>query len=183
MKGDPKNLGFSTRAIHSGQPPDPTTGAVTVPIYQTTTYVQEGLGENKGFEYARAQNPTRFALEANMASLEGGVAGHAFASGMAAISTLMTLFQAGDHVVVSHNVYGGTYRLFRRILERYGLKFSWVDTSDLDAIARAMTGDTRLLFLETPSNPMMEVTDIAAAAEIAHSRGALVAVDNTFLSP
>jgi len=183
VKGDPKDLGFSTRAIHAGQPPEPTTGAVTVPIFQTSTYVQEALGENKGFEYARLHNPTRFALEANVASLEGGIAGHAFASGMAATSALMTLFSAGDHIVVSRNVYGGTYRLFTKILERYGLAFAWVDTTDLSAVERAMTPRTRMLFLETPTNPMMEVTDIAAASAIAHARGAIVAVDNTFLSP
>jgi len=183
VKGDPKDLGFSTRAIHAGQPPEPTTGAVTVPIFQTSTYVQEALGENKGFEYARLHNPTRFALEANVASLEGGIAGHAFASGMAATSALMTLFSAGDHIVVSRNVYGGTYRLFTKILERYGLSFAWVDTTDLSAVERAMTPRTRMLFLETPTNPMMEVTDIAAASAIAHARGAIVAVDNTFLSP
>jgi cystathionine beta-lyase/cystathionine gamma-synthase len=183
LKGDPKHLGFSTRAIHSGQPPEATTGAVSVPIFQTSTYVQEGLGDHKGFEYARLHNPTRAALEANIAALEGGLAGHAFGSGMAAISAMMTMFQSGDHVVVSRTVYGGTYRLFRRILERYGLTFSWVDTTDLAELAAAMTDRTRLLFLETPTNPMMEITDIAAAAEIAHARGALVAVDNTFLSP
>ncbi len=183
MKGDPKDLGFATRAVHSGQPPEATTGAVTVPIFQTSTYVQEGLGENKGYEYARAQNPTRAALEANIAALEGGLAGHAFGSGMAAISTLMTMFKAGDHVVVSRNVYGGTYRLFRRILERYGLTFSWVDTADLAAIEAAITDRTRLLYLETPTNPMMEITDLAAAAELAHRRDIVVAVDNTFLSP
>jgi cystathionine beta-lyase/cystathionine gamma-synthase len=183
MKGDPKGLGFSTRAIHAGQPPEPTTGAVTVPIFQTSTYVQEGLGEHKGYEYARLHNPTREALEANVASLEGGLAGHAFASGMAAESALMTLFSSGDHIVVSRNVYGGTYRLFTKILERYGMRFTWVDGTDLEAISDAMTATTRMLFLETPTNPMMEVTDIAAAAEIAHARGAIVAVDNTFLSP
>jgi len=183
MKGDPKGLGFASRAIHAGQPPEPTTGAVTVPIFQTSTYVQEALGENQGFEYARLHNPTRFALEANIASLEGGLAGHAFASGMAATSALMTLFSAGDHTVVSRNVYGGTYRLFSKILERYGLTFTWVDTTDLAAVEAAMTPATRLLFLETPTNPMMEVTDIAAASAIAHAHGAIVAVDNTFLSP
>jgi cystathionine gamma-lyase/cystathionine beta-lyase/cystathionine gamma-lyase/homocysteine desulfhydrase len=183
LKGDPKNLGFSTRAIHAGQPPEPTTGAVAVPIFQTSTYVQEALGQHKGYEYARLHNPTREALEANIAALEGGLAGHAFASGMAAESALMTLFSAGDHIVVSRNVYGGTYRLFTKILERYGLRFSWVDGTDLGAIEAAMTGATRMLFLETPTNPMMEVTDIAAAAGIAHARGAIVAVDNTFMSP
>jgi cystathionine gamma-lyase/cystathionine beta-lyase/cystathionine gamma-lyase/homocysteine desulfhydrase len=183
LKGDPSKLGFSTRAVHAGQPPDPTTGSVAVPIYQTSTYVLDELGKNKGFEYARVQNPTRSALEANVASLEGGISGHAFASGMAAISAILTLVEAGDHVVASHNVYGGTYRLFTQILERYELSFSWVDTSDLDAVEAAMTEKTKMLFLETPTNPMMEVTDIAAAAELAHARGALVVVDNTFMSP
>ena len=183
MKGDPKNLGFSTRAIHAGQPPDPTTGSVAVPIYQTSTYVQEELGRHKGYEYARVQNPTRQALEENIASLEGGLSGHAFASGMAAISTLLTKVKAGDHVVCSQNVYGGTYRYFSQILENYALQFSWVDSSELDAIRTAMRDNTRLVYIETPTNPMMEVTDIAGAAEIAHGGGALLAVDNTFLSP
>lgn len=183
MKGDPKNLGFSTRAIHAGQPPDPTTGSVSMPIYQTSTYVQEELGKNKGYEYARVQNPTRAALEENVASLEGGLSGHAFASGMAAISTLMTLVKAGEHVVCSQNVYGGTYRYFSQILENYDLSFSWVDSTDLDAVRDAMREKTRLVYIETPTNPMMEVTDIAGAARIAHEKGALLAVDNTFLSP
>jgi len=183
VKGDPKNLGFSTRAIHAGQSPDPTTGSVSVPIYQTSTYVQEELGQHKGFEYARVQNPTRSALEENVASLEGGLSGHAFASGMAAISTLMTLVKAGEHVVCSQNVYGGTYRYFSQILENYDLAFSWVDSTDLDAIRDAMQENTRIVYIETPTNPMMEVTDIAVAASIAHERGALLAVDNTFLSP
>lgn len=183
MKGDPKNLGFSTRAIHAGQPPDPTTGSVSVPIYQTSTYVQEELGKHKGFEYARVQNPTRQALEENLASLEGGLSGHAFASGMSAISTLLTLVKAGEHVVCSQNVYGGTYRYFSQILENYELQFSWVDSSDLDTIRGAMRANTRLVYIETPTNPMMEVTDIAGAAEIAHGGEALLAVDNTFLSP
>jgi cystathionine beta-lyase/cystathionine gamma-synthase len=183
MKGDPKDLGFSTRAIHAGQPPDPTTGSVSVPIYQTSTYVQEELGKNKGFEYARVQNPTRQALEENIASLEGGLSGHAFASGMSAISTLLTLVKAGEHVVCSQNVYGGTYRYFSQILENYDLHFSWVDSSDLDAIRGAMRDNTRMVYIETPTNPMMEITDIAGAAEIAHSGEALLAVDNTFLSP
>jgi len=183
LKGDPSKLGFSTRAVHAGQPPDPTTGSVAVPIYQTSTYVMDELGKHKGFEYARVQNPTRTALEDNVASLESGISGHAFASGMAAISAILTLVEAGDHVVATHNVYGGTYRLFTQILERYDLSFSWVDTSDLAQIESAMTEKTKLLFLETPTNPMMGVTDIAAASEIAHARGALVAVDNTFMSP
>ncbi len=183
MKGDSKDLGFSTRAIHAGQPPDPTTGSITVPIYQTSTYVHEELGVHKGYEYARVQNPTREALEANIASLEGGLACHAFASGMSAIATLLTLVKAGEHVVCSRNVYGGTYRFFHLLLERYGLSFSWVDSPDLSTIERAITTQTRLVYIETPTNPMIEVTDIAGAAQIAHARGAQLAVDNTFMSP
>ena len=183
MKGDPRRYGFATRAIHAGQSPDPTTGAVTVPIYMTSTYVHDGLGEHKGFEYTRVHNPTRFALEDNVAALEDGVTGHAFASGMAAISALLTLVKAGDHVVVSQDVYGGTYRLFTQVLEGYGLRFSWVDATSLDAIAAAFEPRTKLLFLETPTNPLMQITDLAAASELAHRHGALVAVDNTFLSP
>ncbi len=183
MKGDPKHLGFATRAIHAGQPPDPTTGSVTVPIYATSTYVHDELGRHKGFEYARVQNPTRSALESNVAALEGGRSGHAFASGMAAISTLMTLLKAGEHAVVSRNVYGGTYRFFHHVLERYGLSFSWVDTSDPANIEAAMRPETRMVYVETPTNPMMDVTDIAAAAAIAHAQDAVLAVDNTFLSP
>ncbi len=183
MKGDPTKLGFSTRAVHAGQPPDPTTGAVSVPIYQTSTYAMDELGKHKGFEYARVQNPTRTALERNVAALEGGVSGHAFASGMAAISAVLTLVRAGDHVVVSQNVYGGTYRLFTQVLERYGLSFTWIDSTRTANIEAAMTDRTRLLFIETPTNPMMEITDIAAAAEIAHAHSALAVVDNTFMSP
>lgn len=183
MKGDPRDLGFATRAIHAGQSPDPSTGSVTVPIYQTSTYVQDELGKHKGFEYARVQNPTRQALEDNIASLEGGLAGHAFASGMAAISTLMTRVKAGDHIVCSQNVYGGTYRYFSQILENYNLSFSWVDSTNLDKVRAAMQENTRIVYIETPTNPMMEVTDIAATAEIAHAGAAILAVDNTFLSP
>lgn len=183
MKGDPKNLGFSTRAIHAGQPPDPRTGAVAVPIYQTSTYVQQAVGAGAKYEYARSQNPTRQALEENVASLEGGLAGHAFASGMAAISCLMTLLEAGDHAVVSRNVYGGTYRYFTRILERSAISFSWVDTTDLPAVEAAIRPNTRMVYVETPTNPTMDVTDLAAVAEIAHARGLRLAVDNTFLSP
>jgi cystathionine beta-lyase/cystathionine gamma-synthase len=183
VKGDTKNLGFSTRAIHAGQPPDPRTGAVAVPIYQTSTYVQRALGEHQGYEYARVQNPTREALEQNLAQLEGGVSGHACASGMAAIGSLMTLVKAGDHVVVSRNVYGGTYRYFTQVLERNGISFSWVDSSRLDEVAAAMRPATRMVFVETPTNPVMDISDIAGAAEIAHAGGALLTVDNTFLSP
>jgi cystathionine beta-lyase/cystathionine gamma-synthase len=183
MKGDPRRYGFATRAIHAGQPPDAATGAVTVPIYMTSTYVHDGLGEHKGFEYTRVHNPTRFALEDNVAALEDGATGHAFASGMAAISALLTLVKTGEHVVVSQDVYGGTYRFFTQVLERYGLRFSWIDATSPEAIEAAMEPQTKLLFLETPTNPLMQITDLAAAAEIAHHHGALVAVDNTFLSP
>ena len=183
MKGDPKTRGFSTRAIHAGQPPDPNTGAVAVPIYQTSTYVHDELGKHKGYEYARVQNPTREALEENVAALEGGHAGHAYASGMAAISTLLTLVKAGEHVVCSQNVYGGTYRYFSQILENYDIAFSWIDTTQLDAVESAMQDNTRLVFIETPTNPMMEVTDIAAVAKISHEADAVLAVDNTFMSP
>ena len=184
MKADPKKLGFATRAIHAGQPPEPQTGAVAVPIFQTSTYVQPALGETKGgYEYARVQNPTRFALEANLADLEGGISGHAFASGMAAISCLMTLVKAGEHVVASRNVYGGTFRLFHLVLERYQMSFSWVDSTDLANVEAAMRPETRMVYIETPTNPVMDITDIAGAARIAHAHDALLAVDNTFLSP
>jgi cystathionine gamma-lyase/cystathionine beta-lyase/cystathionine gamma-lyase/homocysteine desulfhydrase len=183
VKGDPRTRGFATRAIHAGQPPDPATGAVAVPIYQTSTYVQDELGSHKGYEYARVQNPTREALEENLAVLEGAVSGHACASGMAAISTLMTLLAAGDHVVCSRNVYGGTYRYFHHILERFGLSFSWVDSTSSTEIDQAMTKATRMVYIETPTNPLMDITDIAAAAEIAHAHDALLVVDNTFMSP
>jgi cystathionine beta-lyase/cystathionine gamma-synthase len=183
VKGDPKNLGFSTRAVHAGQEPDPRTGAVSVPIYQTSTYVQHHLGEPAEFEYARVQNPTRSALETQVAMLEGGHSGHAFASGMSAIEALMTVLKAGDHTVVSRNVYGGTFRYFTKLLERLSLSFSWVDTTDLGAVEAAIRPETKMVFLETPTNPLMEVSDIAAIARIAHGRGARVAVDNTFLSP
>jgi cystathionine gamma-lyase/cystathionine beta-lyase/cystathionine gamma-lyase/homocysteine desulfhydrase len=183
VKGDPTKLGFSTRAVHAGQTPDPRTGAVAVPIYQTSTYVQHRLGEAVEYEYARVQNPTREALEEQVRQLESGHSGHAFASGMSAIACLMTLVQAGDHVVVSRNVYGGTYRYFTRILERYGLRFSWVNTSDLAAVEAALEPATRMIYLETPTNPLMDIVDIAAVAEMAHARGIKVAVDNTFLSP
>jgi cystathionine beta-lyase/cystathionine gamma-synthase len=183
VKGDPTKLGFSTRAVHAGQKPDPRTGAVAVPIYQTSTYVQERLGEAAEFEYARVQNPTRQALEEQVAALEGGHSGFAFASGMSAIACLMTLLKSGDHAVVSRNVYGGTFRYFTRILERYDLAFSWVDTSDLAAVEAAMRPETKMVYIETPTNPVMDITDIAGAAAIAHAHGATVAVDNTFLSP
>lgn len=183
MKGDPTKLAFATRAIHAGQPPDPATGAVSMPIYATSTYVQDELGRGKGFDYARSVNPTRSALETNVASLEGGRVGLAFASGMAAIATLMTSVRAEEHVVLSRNVYGGTYRFMTRVLDRYNVRSSWVDTTDIDAVERAIEEKTRLIFVESPTNPMMEVSDIAAIAQLGRDRGVKVAVDNTFMTP
>jgi cystathionine beta-lyase/cystathionine gamma-synthase len=174
---------FSTLCLHAGQEPDPSTGAIVTPIYQTSTYVQEALGRHKGYEYARTQNPTREALERNLAAIEGGKEGFAFASGMAAIGAVATLLKAGDHVIVSDNTYGGTFRLFDRVLSRYELSFSYVDTSRLDEVERAFTPATRLLFVETPTNPVMQITDLAAAADLAHRHGARLVVDNTFASP
>ena len=174
---------FSTVCLHAGQTPDPSTGAIVTPIYQTSTYVQEALGKHKGYEYARTQNPTRAALEGNIAAMEKGKAAFAFASGMAAIDAITTLLKAGDHVVVSDNVYGGTVRLFEKVLSRYTLTFTYVDTSDVAAVERAFTSSTRLLFVETPSNPLMRITDLAAVAAAAHARGIRMAVDNTFASP
>jgi cystathionine gamma-lyase/cystathionine beta-lyase/cystathionine gamma-lyase/homocysteine desulfhydrase len=174
---------FSTIAVHAGQEPDPTTGAVTVPIYQTSTYAQEGLGKHKGFEYARTQNPTRMALERNLAALEGGKAGYAFASGMAAINATMTLLAGGDHVVVSDNTYGGTFRLFDKVLKNFGLEFTYVDTRHIDRIVEAVKPATRMVFVETPTNPVMSLTDIKAVSEITRPRGITLVVDNTFMSP
>jgi cystathionine beta-lyase/cystathionine gamma-synthase len=174
---------FSTICLHAGQEPDPSTGAIITPIYQTSTYVQEALGRHKGFEYARTQNPTRIALERNLAAMESGKAGFAFASGMAAIGAIATLLEAGDHVVVSDNTYGGTFRLFDKVLTRYRLSFSYVDTSDLAATERAFTPATKMLFVETPTNPIMRITDLRAAAELAHRHHARLVVDNTFASP
>ncbi len=176
-------MGFATDAIHVGQEPDPATGAIIVPIYQTSTFVQEELGKHKGYEYARTSNPTRAALERNLAALEGGRFGFAFASGMAATNALMSLLKAGDHVVAGHNLYGGTFRLFERVLKDFGLIFSYADTTRLEEVKRALRADTRLLFIETPTNPLMEITDIRAAAALAHERDILLAVDNTFMSP
>src|SRR5256714_7167173 len=174
---------FSTVCLHAGQEPDPSTGAIITPIYQTSTYVQDELGRHKGFEYARTQNPTRMALEGNVAAIEGGKAGFAFASGMAAIGAIDTLLKAGDHVVVSDDAYGGTFRLFDKVLTRYQLSFSYVDTSDLTAVERALTKTTRMLFVETPTNPVMRLTDLRAAADLAHAHQVRLVVDNTFASP
>ncbi len=176
-------MGFATTAIHAGQEPDPTTGAVTVPIYQTSTYEQEGLGRHKGFEYARTQNPTRLALERNIAALEGARFGYAFASGMAAIDAVLRLVKAGDHVIVSDNTYGGTFRLFSRILANYNIEFDFVDTSDAGNVEAAIKPNTRMVFIETPTNPVMIVTDLQAVSDIAHHAGARVVCDNTFMSP
>jgi cystathionine beta-lyase/cystathionine gamma-synthase len=177
------NARFSTVCIHAGQEPDPSTGAIITPIYQTSTYVQEALGHHKGYEYGRTHNPTRSALEANLAAIENGRAAFAFASGMAATGAVMTLLEAGDHVVVTDNTYGGTYRLFERVLRKYQLDFTYVDTSDLQAIEAAIRPETRMLFLETPTNPTLRLTDLTAACEIAHAHEVTVVVDNTFASP
>ena len=176
-------MGFATDAIHVGQEPDPSTGAVVAPIYQTSTYVQEELGKHKGYEYARSANPTRSALEKNLARLEGGTNALAFASGMAAINAVLTLLKAGDHVICSHAVYGGVYRLFTGVLVNFGLEFSFVDTSDVQQIERAFKKNTTLLHVETPTNPTMSVTDLKAAAALARNRNIPLVVDNTFMSP
>lgn len=174
---------FATLAIHAGQEPDPATGAVTIPIYQTSTYHQAELGRHKGYEYSRTQNPTRRALEANLAALEGGRYGFAFASGMAAIGAVAHLLSAGDHVVASDDMYGGTFRLFNLVLRRYGIEFTYVDSSDQGALERAIRPATRLIFVETPTNPLMKVTDLAAVARLGKERGILTACDNTFMTP
>ena len=176
-------MGFSTDCIHAGQEPEAETGAVTIPIYQTSTYVQPELGRHKGYEYARTQNPTREALEANLAALERGKNGRCFASGMSAIDTVFRLLNSGDHVVAGENMYGGSFRLFHRVLERFGLQFTYVDTSNVDAVRQAIRPQTKIVYLETPTNPMMTVTDLAACSEVAHKANALVVVDNTFCSP
>jgi cystathionine beta-lyase/cystathionine gamma-synthase len=176
-------MGFSTIAIHAGNEPDPATGAVSVPIYQTSTYAQEGLGRHKGFEYARTQNPTRLALEKNIAALENARFGFAFASGMAAIDAVLKLVRAGDHVILGDNTYGGTFRLFDRVLANYGVEFSLADTSDVASLEQAFRPNTKLVFVETPTNPVMTVTDLTAVSELAHAQGAKVVCDNTFMSP
>ena len=174
---------FATICLHAGQTPDPSTGAIITPIFQTATYAQEELGKHKGFEYARTQNPTRSAVEANLAAIEGGRAAFAFASGMSAINAIAARLSTGDHVIVTDNTYGGTFRLFDKVLRRYGLQFTYVDTSDLAATERAFTPQTKLLFIETPTNPVMRITDITAVARLARDRGASLVVDNTFASP
>ena len=183
MKVTKKKTGFATTAIHVGQEPDPLTGAVAVPIYPTSTYVQQEIGKNKGYEYARVSNPTRDRLETNLAALEGGIASRVFGSGMAAINAITSMLKAGDHVVAGHNLYGGTPRLFNQVLANFGLTFTYVDTSDLKKVEGAFKKNTRLLFLETPTNPLMELCDLRAITEISHRRGVEVVVDNTFTSP
>jgi cystathionine beta-lyase/cystathionine gamma-synthase len=179
----PPGARFPTICIHAGQTPEPATGAIITPIFQTSTYVQDELGKHKGYEYARTQNPTRAALEANLAAIEGGKAAFAFASGMAAIDAITTMLEAGDHVVVTDNTYGGTFRLFDKVLTRYKLEFTYVDTSQIDLVERAMRPNTKMLFVETPTNPVLRLTDLSKAADLAHTRKARLVVDNTFASP
>jgi cystathionine beta-lyase/cystathionine gamma-synthase len=176
-------MGFSTDCVHAGQSPDEKTGAVITPIFQTSTYRQDGIGKHRGYEYARTANPTREALERNVAALEKGKHGIAYSSGMAAIDTVLRLFGPGNEVVVTHNVYGGTYRLFEMVLKAYGLSFKFIDTADLAMVERSLSDRTRLVFIESPTNPVLRVTDIRAVSEMAHARGARVCVDNTFMSP
>ena len=180
---DDLTAGFGTRAIHAGQRPEPLAGAIMTPLYLTSTYVQEGLGRNKGYEYARGKNPTREALERNVAALEGGRHGFAFASGMGCLDSIMKLFRAGDHLVCGENVYGGTYRLFDKLLQNFGLTFTYVDTRDPQRIEDACTPATRAVLVETPTNPLMRITDLAAVSEICRRRGLLSIVDNTFATP
>jgi cystathionine beta-lyase/cystathionine gamma-synthase len=178
-----KNLGFATRAIHVGQEPDPETGAVAVPIYPTSTYVQQELGKNKGYEYARVSNPTRTRLEQNLAALEGGSAARVFASGMAAINAVCTMFKSGDHVVCGHDLYGGVPRLFNQVLTNYGIEFTYVDTTEPRNVERALRRNTRMVYVETPTNPLMTVTDLRAISQITRRKKVDLVVDNTFMSP
>ena len=178
-----KQAGFATRSIHVGNEPDPSTGAVAPPIFATSTYAQEELGKTKGYDYSRAGNPTRARLEQNLASLEGGVAARVFSSGMAAVAALAGLMKSGEHIVASDNLYGGVPRLFNQVLANLGLEFTYVDSSDPRNVAKAIRKHTRFVYLETPTNPLMGLTDIAAVSEIAHERGCQVVVDNTFMSP
>ena len=177
------HYGFATTAIHVGQEPDPSTGAVTVPIFATSTYVQEGIGKHKGYEYARVSNPTRTRLENNLAALEGGRSAHVFASGMAAVNALATTMKAGDHLICSHNVYGGVPRLFNQILAHVGLEFTYVDTSDVRAFEKAIRKNTKYAYVETPTNPLMSISDIEALSRVCRRRGVELVVDNTFMSP
>ena len=181
--GPPRKPGFETLAIHAGQEPDPTAGAVTVPIYQTSTFAQEAVGKHKGYEYARTGNPTRTALETCLAALEGGAWGLAFASGMAATDAVAHLLSSGDHVVMADDIYGGTYRLFARVFDRAGIELTAVDMRDPANVRAALTKSTKLVWMESPTNPMLKIVDIAAVAAVARDAGALAVVDNTFASP
>jgi len=180
---DDLNAGFATRAIHAGQRPEPLAGAIMTPVYLTSTYVQEGLGQNKGYEYARGKNPTREALERNVAALEGGRHGFAFGSGMGCLDSIMKLFRSGDHIVCGENVYGGSHRLMERIYGNLGLKVSFVDMRDIGNIERALTPATRMVYCETPTNPMMNLTDLAAVGDLTQAHGYVCVVDNTFATP
>jgi len=182
-KDETQGWGFATRALHIGQGPDPATGAVVQPIHLATTFAQQGVGRHKGFEYSRSGNPTRAALEENLAALEDAKHGLAFSSGLGAETTLMLLLSPGDHVVYMEDVYGGTFRLFDRVMKRYGMTFTAVDAGDMDAVDRAITPATKLVWLESPTNPLMRIVDIDAVSEVAHSHGAMVSVDNTFATP
>ena len=178
-----KQPGFATRAIHAGQEPDPETGSVTVPIYPTSTYVQQELGKNKGYEYARVSNPTRTRLEENLAALEGGIASRVFASGMAAINAICTMYKSGDHVVCGNDLYGGVPRLFNQVLTNFGMQFTYVDTSDPKNVERALRKNTRMVYIETPTNPLMSLSDIEAISKICRRKKVELVVDNTFMSP
>jgi len=178
-----KPPGFATRAIHTGQEPDPETGAVAVPIYPTSTYVQQELGKNKGYEYARVSNPTRTRLEENLAALEGGNAARVFASGMAAINAICTMYRSGDHVVCGNDLYGGVPRLFNQVLANFGMEFTYVDTADARNVERAIRKNTRMVYIETPTNPLMSLSDIAAISQVCRRKKVELAVDNTFMSP
>jgi cystathionine gamma-lyase len=178
-----EELGFSTRAVHAGQSPDPATGAIMTPVYLTSTYVQEWPEKHKGYDYARTVHPTRDALQKNLASLEGAAFGLCFASGMAATSTVIEALSPGDHVVCGNDLYGGTYRVFTKVFARFGVKFTFVDTTDLNAVEDAFTPETKLVWIETPSNPLLKITDIRAVAKLARAKKAKLVVDNTFASP
>ncbi|MGA2743239.1 MAG: PLP-dependent aspartate aminotransferase family protein [Candidatus Sulfotelmatobacter sp.] len=178
-----KQPGFATRAIHCGQEPDPLTGSVTVPIYPTSTYVQQGIGENKGYEYSRVSNPTRTRLEENLAALEGAAAARVFGSGMAAIHAIVSMLKSGDHVVCGNDLYGGTPRLFNQVMTGFGLEFSYIDTSDAENVERAVRKNTRMVYVETPTNPLMRLSDLAAISQICRRKKISLVVDNTFMSP
>ena len=174
---------FATKAIHAGQHPEEITGAVSTPIFQTSTYSNEKLGETKGFDYGRTTNPTRFALERNLAALENGKYGYCFSSGMAAVHALITMFKPGDHIVCSDNVYGGVFRLFDQIIKDYNFEFTYINTSDIELVKKSLKENTKLIHIETPTNPMLGITDIEAVSKIAKAKNILVSVDNTFMSP